>query len=156
MTENELNEIEARANAATPGKWKHVDMRRHQIICEDKYIGGIEDYENANFITHAREDIPELVAEVRQLKKSNEKVAIKFNAELIAANEALNVASAEVRQLKAERDAIIKTVSKNSHQNCPATSFNCKCQNPKEKDCGDAEECWLEWARNEVGKAKEI
>ena len=78
MTENELNEIEARANAATPGKWKHVDMRRHQIICEDKYIGGIEDYENANFITHAREDIPELVAEVRKLRAEMDVLASKI------------------------------------------------------------------------------
>jgi len=128
MTDDELNEIEARANKATPGRWKHVDMRRHQIICEnkyiceDKYIGGIEDYENANFITHAREDVPNLLA--------------------------------EVRQLRAERDAIIKTVSKNSHQNCPGTSFNCKCHKPGEDNCNE-ENCWLEWARRKAEKAEQ-
>ena len=48
MTDDELNEIEARANAVTPGK---------------------------NFIAHAREDIPALLAEVRQLRAERDVLA---------------------------------------------------------------------------------
>jgi len=102
----------------------------------------------------SREDIPALIAEVRWLKgivpctKDPETNMCKWHD--------VPALVAEVRQLRAERDAIIKVVVKNGQANCPGTSFNCKCQNPKEKDCGDAEECWLIWARNEVEKAKEI
>lgn len=58
MTEAELAEIEARANAATPGPWKIGGLRRLQM-------GLME--QDADFVTAARTDVPALVAEVRRL-----------------------------------------------------------------------------------------
>lgn len=84
MTSDELDAIEARANAATPGPWNYGflgDTRRPMvfyqfgqraleslagdvIICKGKHAGGDS---NMDFIAHAREDIPALIAEVRRL-----------------------------------------------------------------------------------------
>lgn len=107
MTQAELDEIEKRANAATPGPWR-IDCRScsneqsdpswpetdflqfhvqgtdvvpmngfHDPIDGRKLIGpkevrwGRGDYygRDADFIAHAREDIPKLIARVRELEK---------------------------------------------------------------------------------------
>lgn len=79
LTDEELNEIEARAAAATPGPW-HVDGRHEhergggidfieseagrQIVCGDSgaYPPVLTD---ADFIAAARTDVPRLVAALR-------------------------------------------------------------------------------------------
>lgn len=82
MTEQELEKIEARANAATPGKWTagevgvittdaKISERYDQVasilpIC-DKSGHCYQDGTTA-FIAHARTDVPALVAEVRRLQ----------------------------------------------------------------------------------------
>jgi hypothetical protein len=54
MDDKQLTEIEARVSAATPGPWTTYD----------------DDSEaDAEFIAHAREDIPALLAEVKQLRE---------------------------------------------------------------------------------------
>ena len=61
---------------------------------------------------------------------------------------------AEVRQLRAERDVLIKIYTDRDW--CPREWFD-----DDEYDCdlsqcnATTEKCWLEWARNEVEKAKE-
>jgi hypothetical protein len=80
LTENELNEIDARANLATQGPWKsYVEGRDHQsgsnfIMTGQKGSRG-EDIEltgattaDQDFIASARADIPKLVAEIRRLR----------------------------------------------------------------------------------------
>lgn len=106
MNEQELNEIEARAEAATPGPWFWDTNRRYKSTmlkapqnggtcvmdftrwgmqsAQPRFndtcasFGGIlytmEQYDktglpnpNADFIAHARQDVPALVAEVRRL-----------------------------------------------------------------------------------------
>ena len=89
MDERELAEIEARANAATPGPWcastgrtydtttgkvAHVE---HYVSRGDDDVGiasdvcdsrtGEQSEPNARFIAAARTDVPALVAEVRRL-----------------------------------------------------------------------------------------
>ena len=62
---------------------------------------------------------------------------------------------AEVRQLRAERDVIIKELV--CYASCPdKTGVGCLRPKPRHADhiCGFAS-CWLEWVRNEVRKAKE-
>lgn len=73
MTEEELQEIEARANAATEGPW---DACLSSGVCrappgEDHHssIGHIRTKQDQEFIAHARTDVPKLVAEVRRLRK---------------------------------------------------------------------------------------
>ena len=72
MTDNELNEIEARAKAATPGPWVYDTA---EIMSIDKAVvsaeypeDGFDNEANGQFCAHAREDIPALIAEVRHLK----------------------------------------------------------------------------------------
>ena len=72
-----LDEIEARANDATPGPWRH-EGQRVRGVCEIAFCGltaatdgptGTLDYtRNARFIAHARTDVPALVARVRELE----------------------------------------------------------------------------------------
>jgi hypothetical protein len=72
----DLDGIEARANAATPAPWGAEHDGRAEFVyfsdCgESIYLaGGIEDSEDADFIAHARTDVPALVAEVRRLRET--------------------------------------------------------------------------------------
>ncbi len=99
MNEQELEQIEARAAKATPGPWE-VDNDLSVYTKDGGHgtpwtlfdtVGNEgEDNPNADFIAHAREDIPALIAEVRRLTaeltrltdalalyQANEKRAIK-------------------------------------------------------------------------------
>lgn len=78
LTESDLSEIEARCEAATPGKWfvYHADAgptvqvpKGWVALLDWKCCGGTLDQRaNATFIAAAREDVPRLVAEVRRLR----------------------------------------------------------------------------------------
>ena len=96
MTEDELREIEERANAATAGPWVQsgetwdgdatggVWVRLNGGSTDDVYDGVAfvsrwedrgkpdhaqsQDFQDAAFIAHARADVPTLVAEIRRLK----------------------------------------------------------------------------------------
>jgi len=68
MTKQELNEIEARANAATDGPWMSVDSFIGVEDAEDQAIGETGRDKDAVFIAHARTDVPALIAEVRRLQ----------------------------------------------------------------------------------------
>jgi hypothetical protein len=59
VTDDELDVIGARANAATPGPWTWPDWDD----CSEQEADA-----NNEFIAHAREDVPALVAEVRRLR----------------------------------------------------------------------------------------
>ena len=80
MTEQELSEIEARANAATPGPWGFVPPRTEELAikgevhCDEGPIFVAAHYDIAKsadfeFAANAREDIPKLLAEVRRLRE---------------------------------------------------------------------------------------
>lgn len=84
MTDTELAEIEARANAATPGPWRvghaetwHVfgDVGNPELMapaCGRVLLRANEHYRHGHdmaFIAHARADVPALVAEVRRLRE---------------------------------------------------------------------------------------
>jgi hypothetical protein len=66
----DLDAIEARANAASPGPWTRTDSYDPEInvdVCNaDGNLVGPDDEE---FIASARTDVPALVAEVRALRK---------------------------------------------------------------------------------------
>jgi len=93
----DLDAIEARANAATPGPWLNADKKD---IGKDWLIGSVIDcgttlelsdrivttdrlsglnvtsggaHEDAEFIAHARTDIPALIAEIRALRSRSHK-----------------------------------------------------------------------------------
>lgn len=75
MNAEELSAIEARADAATPGPWI-VSADFSEVIapcpccgricvCDCFGVPGHADCYNSDFIAHAREDIPALLAKVR-------------------------------------------------------------------------------------------
>ena len=93
MTEDRLEEIQAREQAATEGPWRlrynltSVWSKVTKMICvaifhPDHVPGGKynkktsqeQAQNNAEFISHAREDIPDLVSEIRRLWASNAKL----------------------------------------------------------------------------------
>jgi hypothetical protein len=96
FTPEALDTIEARANAATKGPWfatAEGQVHRHTPggrkgwwVPEHEDIGGgnfggegggyYMEAADAEFIAHAREDIPALVAELRRLRTDNEAVRV--------------------------------------------------------------------------------
>lgn len=89
MDEAKLSEIEARASSATPGPWLMEHDVWHPVIRQSQFDGfgpivcreangdsGLRWHPNADFISHAREDVPALVAEVRRLREALEAAAI--------------------------------------------------------------------------------
>lgn len=91
MTEDQLQKIESRCAAATPGPWiASIENRDHtsgeSVISrgehgqeEDLYLygGTVEDYD---FVANARQDSPILIAEVRRLTSPLEgREAISYN-----------------------------------------------------------------------------
>lgn len=78
----DLEAIEARANAASPGPWENekdnrvirwdeIGPHRGEVILETKHFPASTG-RDCEFIAHARQDIPALIAEVRRLRSSNE------------------------------------------------------------------------------------
>jgi hypothetical protein len=81
MTDEELGEITARCEAATPGPWRsYLEGRDHasgsDFIMTGEGTSRGEDIElsgatraDQEFVAHARQDIPRLLAEVARLRE---------------------------------------------------------------------------------------
>lgn len=107
MTEDELKQIEARCNAATPGPWHTCDPIWRQANSPGWVLAGdydphrgagvvsaleIMEWEDGedpcytqsdvdlDFIANARTDIPALIAEVRRLQLENERLIVLTSA----------------------------------------------------------------------------
>jgi hypothetical protein len=82
LTDEELEHIERRCNAATKGPWESsVEGRDHLAGSNFIRTGGLDDespdieliggaVDDQDFIAHARQDVPRLIEEVRRLKRS--------------------------------------------------------------------------------------
>lgn len=85
MTPEELEAIKARAEAATPGPWfydpdndvrteagsiyeTHGAFGRYKTDCLTSGNGSYFNHSDGEFIAHARQDVPALVAEVEKLR----------------------------------------------------------------------------------------
>ena len=71
MTKTELNTIEARASAASEGPWGICfdgGMLQRVTRTQAPDVASVPSFKDAIFITHARTDIPALIAEVRRLQ----------------------------------------------------------------------------------------
>ena len=80
MTDEEIREIEARCNATTATPWQSfIEGRDHTSGSDFIRTGGLDSscpdiyltnatHADQDFIAHARQDIPLLIAEVRRLK----------------------------------------------------------------------------------------
>jgi hypothetical protein len=68
LTDEQLAEIRKRAEAATDGPWT-VSFPGAKVI--NAYGIGVDNFdEDAEFIAHAREDVPKLLAEIGRLKEA--------------------------------------------------------------------------------------
>jgi hypothetical protein len=85
MDDKRLQEIKARAEAATPGPWKPggdcnaiVDVNGRFVIAASWYDGPFLyiTEEDAEFATAARTDVPALLGEVDRLREENEQWAM--------------------------------------------------------------------------------
>ncbi|OAJ75224.1 hypothetical protein AYJ08_00300 [Brevibacillus sp. SKDU10] len=69
MTEKELQEIRERVEKATSGPWKERARNGDFIhIAKGLVIGGNQN--DVDFITNARQDIPNLLSEIDRLRKA--------------------------------------------------------------------------------------
>jgi hypothetical protein len=70
-----LDEIEARANAATPGPWKYCAGSGAIEGVNTLIVRGA--WPNSGpFIAHARTDVPALIARVRELEAALKDIAV--------------------------------------------------------------------------------
>jgi hypothetical protein len=114
MTPAELAEIRARAEAATPGPWVRYsrdfrDARSHSVVGPGHAVRAFTGYgprggtaqTDAEFIAHARTDVPALLAEVERLTAENDRLRVMWDQsgknDLIAEND----------RLRAFRDAVL-------------------------------------------------
>lgn len=73
MTDERLAEIKARAKMAKLGPWQ-VDSEENDILAADEslvaelLLNNTNPYFDAMFIAHARQDIPDLIAEIERLR----------------------------------------------------------------------------------------
>lgn len=81
MTKQEIDEIEARANAATEGPFvllRHdsghdtfYDVLTHESLLAITQMSHMHD---AKFIAHAHQDVQELIAEVKRVQAGNKRL----------------------------------------------------------------------------------
>ncbi|WP_060210221.1 hypothetical protein [Sporosarcina koreensis] len=72
LTQEQLEAIRERAEAATEGPWKNFDggyIVGGSEIAVGEVVAEAERDADAEFIAHAREDIPALLAEVERMQK---------------------------------------------------------------------------------------
>jgi chromosome segregation ATPase len=79
LTPERLSEIEKRCNAATAGPWRYdyVDGESYCVLAKTNTIsdlvctmaGTAKDCDTADFIAHARTDIPDLLSEIKRLRE---------------------------------------------------------------------------------------
>ena len=75
LTEEDIEAIKSRCDQATPGPWRsYIEAREKfsgsdfiQTEGEDIYLTGATDADQ-DFIAHARQDIPRLIAEIERLR----------------------------------------------------------------------------------------
>ena len=86
MTPERLAEIEARAKAAKPGPWNvfsdaTIMSGKWHVTEACRCIPGYPKWVNAAFIASSREDIPDLIAALREAWRERDDAAVRLSAE---------------------------------------------------------------------------
>lgn len=109
MTQEELDVIKARANAATDGPWTYdqSDMIRanyyqYHIADIRGYGGNLPMEANGEFIASARTDIPLLLAEIERIKEIRDKWYVQYDKERTLLNTQRDNLLIECGRLKTE------------------------------------------------------
>lgn len=121
MKQEQLNEIKARCESATPGPWKvgvydgvHTDTFSPYLIC--CACAG----RDMIFIAHARQDIPALIAEVQtQTQRANDwvKIARDILVDLDRLEAERDELKDELKETYKEINSLRKELSKNFYEN---------------------------------------
>ena len=131
VDEQRFSEIEARHYAATPGKWSVTRgvVAGLQVAADDRgvccmYSDAAE--ADATFIAHARQDVPDLLLEVRRLQADSRRLSDDLNQVSIALGEHLRPGQTPERAIKRiigdlgtcekERDAYRKAKAENDER----------------------------------------
>ncbi len=113
MTDAELQAIKARCDAATPGPWEEVVESGFWWItgpeADTNYVVSTmnTDKEDVEFITHAREDVPVLVADVEELRQ----LLAAYREQAMAATAALNAEKHRGDVAEQERDQALASLA---------------------------------------------
>jgi hypothetical protein len=75
MTDQEIKEIRERCDKATPGPWECHDLGPTLVEMPKSKPAQVYKWVDADFIAHARKDIPKLLGEVVRLKEALKKIA---------------------------------------------------------------------------------
>lgn len=81
MTQEQLETIRKRAQAATSGPWQLVDTYDGAWILDsddDIISGTVSRIVDAEFIAHAREDIPKLLAEIERISSIYKRLSVRY------------------------------------------------------------------------------
>jgi len=77
ISEEEIKEIKTRLEKTTPGPWTSISESRGETVGTDFIMTAGEDIYlmgatlvDQDFIAHARQDVPRLIAEIERLKAS--------------------------------------------------------------------------------------
>lgn len=87
LTNDQLEAIRKRAEAATEGPWETALLEDGWHVMHDGMIVAEmyrKEAEDAEFIAHARTDIPKLLAEIERLRKFEKKVTSPLDVEGVA------------------------------------------------------------------------
>jgi len=68
MDIKELEVIRVRCEKATPGPWRCGGLDGFKVMGDGYMLCDVASTINADFIAHAREDVPKLIAEIIRLK----------------------------------------------------------------------------------------
>lgn len=81
MTEQKLQEIKARLNKTTDTIWR-TNMHNEILTSNGLRLGQMIRVQDAEFVIHAREDVPALIEEIERLQKALEFYAAVENYNL--------------------------------------------------------------------------
>lgn len=87
LTDDELAEMQARCDAATPGPWESF----HRMIVNESHCHKSD----GEFIAHARTDIPRLLGDNKRLRAEVERLKADLDNERFAAEECARLESEE-------------------------------------------------------------
>lgn len=129
MTESELQAIETRANAATPGPWKSLKFGEY-VFGPGVRLFAAATAQDAEFVSLARADVPALLSEVRRLEEQNERLR-RDRYDLLNATTAegwsaaewqMRTATAERRARDAEAERDVRQAALNISERLPRYS----------------------------------
>lgn len=146
MDQQRLDAVQARCEAATPGKWKH-DKRAVYVHVPGlgymKIASGLE-AEDAEFIAHARADVPDLLAEIERLTSKYNDALGDYGAAVETLAEQTKDRDAWRRRAEAAVADLAMAFEDGACLACEHSQFNDACEDAKAR-AGESGETCFKW-----------